>query len=204
MEFMSLPKYLFIINCMFFLVLALSCSESSKEKSSIHERLNQEGTSLVRRITNDTGAIREVVKYYTLDTFPRGAEIHYSTRGKIRKWLWFKKGVKYAVYGIYFDENGKFKSQRGVPFLNAVNLGKNTLAIETVNPPNTNFLVGYRDFENGKIMHKLLKEPGKSDSTSWMTVPGHQFKKGHNYMVYFYIADSAGKRIDSLYQELAP
>jgi len=193
-----------VLNIVIFLFpLFLSCSNNSNNNKYIHESLNQVGKKLIRKVNIDTGGISSIIKYYSLDTFPDGPEIHYDLKGKITKWLWYTKGEKYIIYGIYYDGNGKFKTQKGEPFLSAINYDS-ALAIQTVNPPGVNYLVGYRDFENGKIMNKILKEPGKTDSTSWITVPGHQFKKGHIYMVYFYIADSTGKLIDSLYQELAP
>jgi len=190
-----------IIFIAFFIII--SCNENKGNKKLLHENIYLQDNHLVRKILFDTGETRKVIKYYTLDTFANGAEIHYDSLGKIIKWLWFKKGIKYALYGVYFN-NGKYIDKMGNPFVAALNLNNNTLAVEMANPPGVNYLFCYKDFLNNKLIRQVLKEPGKTDSTSWVTVHDHKFIDGHKYMVYYFIVDDKNKLLDSSYQELAP
>ena len=157
----------------------------------------------MRNVYYDTGNTKMVLKYYSLDTVAHGAEIHYGFNDKITKWMWWDKKFKYVQYAVYFDTNQVYQYQKGMPFLNAINAGNDALGVEVVNPP-INYLVGYRDFKDGNIVRKMLKEPGKTDSTAWITIPNHKFENDHQYIVYFYVVDSNDSILDSISQDLKP
>jgi len=170
--------------------------------------LHREGNDLIRYVLYDNGKLK-MLKHYTLDTIPNGAEVHYYTNGEIMKWLWFDASKrdsihKYAQYGVYFDSSGNYLYHRGMPFLSAFKITDSTLAIEITNPPGINYLFGYIEQNNNAIIRRLIKEPGKTDTTSWVTIPYPNFKNGNQHFTCFYIIDKSEKKLDSLCQELFP
>ncbi|HRO43823.1 MAG TPA: hypothetical protein PL009_13380 [Flavipsychrobacter sp.] len=186
------------------LILACySCGQNSEDKPFVHDTLYQKNDYLIRQVNYDTGSTKKVIKYYSVDTFSDGAEIHYDRANEIKKWLWFDKNQRYALFGVYY-QNGHYQKRKGIPFFTALDLNDSTLAIEMANPPNVNYLFSYKEFVKGKLIRFLLKEPGKTDSTSWVTIPDHQFKNGHDYSICFYILNEKQIMLDSVCQELHP
>ncbi|MBS1773945.1 MAG: hypothetical protein JST82_13890 [Bacteroidetes bacterium] len=204
MEIQQKKKQLWTTTALICAILCLCCKSKKNAENLVHETLYEDHSSLVRKVVYDTGDTKQVLKYYTRDTFANGAEIHYAVTGKIKKWLWFIKGTKYAIFGVYYDNNGNYARKMGQPIFNAVSIDDSTLAIQLANPPNLNCLFSYKESIEEKMLRLLIKEPGKTDSTSWVTIPKPNFEKGHKYYTCFYVLNENKEPIDSTCQELLP
>jgi len=184
------------------LIIFLSCKNNEKKK--VYEsKIYRKGVYLIKEDYYENGVLR-FKKHFTLDTVPMGSEITYYPNSKIAKWKWFGENHKYAYIGVYYDSNGFYNSFKGTPFIQAGKSINGETFVELVNPPNVNYLLGYRDFFNDKVVYQQAYEPGLTDTTSWVTLNNYKYDSTHKYFLYYYFLSTDSLIIDSSYREIVP
>ncbi|MBA3830123.1 MAG: hypothetical protein H0X33_14380 [Taibaiella sp.] len=190
-----------IFTCVIAMLVLCSCQDRSKQRTERKDVIIHENNTLKRIYIDDTG---KIIKYYSLDKKSKGSETHYDNKGRIIKWLWYKSGLNFIQYGIYYDSLQRIQRSIGNPFLNAVKFDKNQLAIEMANPPIVKYIFKYREWYNDKVIEQFAKYPGKTDTTAWVVIDLPKFLQNHKYIIYYCVIGTNNKIVDSSFQEIAP
>jgi len=151
------------------------------------------GTAIVKKVYNKEGVLL-TMQSFTKDTIPNGALIHFYPNGKIKQWTWYSSELKNPFATVLYKNNGMFDTLHGNPFIKSVTSG-NDVYVELINPPNVNVIFGFKDFYRDSLMKKVVYQPDLTDSTGWVILRSKDvnFKKDHNYMCNFLIADTFKK-----------
>ncbi len=192
-----------IVGCA--LLLTQSCVEKHIEGDIERDKYTYEliDSNLIYREYFDNGNLKRE-KWFRQDTIAEGVELEFdSVSNQIKRWIWFDTTSRYPLIIVYYDSNGHFNRFRGMPFISSGKY-RDGVAIQMVNPLNTKYLMGYRDFYKGNLLEESVYEPGVKGNTSWVTLDSHKFEPNHKYFLYYYFVDSNRMIIDSASVELLP
>jgi len=135
------------------------------------------------------------------DSTIKGVEKEY-INGKLAKWKWYEKGQKYPRIIIYFDSFENYIGFKGTPFIKEFYTVEGYVASQMVNLPLDNYMIGYREFENGTVRKQVAYIPGIGDGFAWVTLKDHKYKPQNKYYLFFYVLNKENEIIDSLELQL--
>jgi len=196
-------KNIFIIEVVVSLILTLTSCNEKQNKGKVNVKYSVIGKFILKEVFYDNKKLKSK-STLTLDSIQIHEQIEYFSNGEIKKWLWYDKLNDYPVFGLYFDSIGKYKKIGGTPFIRAPKIPDGSIAIELVNPPNIKSLLVYRDFFKNKLQRQIIYEPGKTDSTEWVTLDEYKYDSTHKYFLTYIMLDKLNNKIDSVKTELEP
>jgi len=197
-------KYILLF---FVAILFTTCIEKGNEDLVSYDIDNN---MLIKKTFMQDGKLLSL-QHLNNDSIPKGAEFFYSNTGRIKKWKWYDlntpslnfKNSKIPLVVVYYDTiTGSVDSFRGNPFIRGGQSNDGNTIIEIINPPNSKFIIGLREFHNRKLVNQKSYVPISTDTTSWVTLQDYQSNSNNNYIIYFYIVDENNSIIDSSYQDL--
>lgn len=190
-----------IVNILILFGFLVSC----ESEISLKHRAYSQNNSIVYERVNDKGQI-EYKRRLNKDFIPKGEVVTFGENNRVKRWSWHDEstGLKYPYLICYYGNDGIYDSMRGTPFLGVFPTIGNQLAFELANPPSVLLEVEYRAYHKNKLTRKITFEPGRTDSTCWITLNSEELEFGNNckFWLYYYILDENRQRIDSAVTEI--
>lgn len=183
-------------------LLFLSCLNKPKpigwdEFETYHNRF-------VVKSYDSNKTLRHLKSFDLKDSSSYGEDIYFDEQGKYEKWYWYERHQRYPDAAIYYFNIGSKNDSviGGHPILKVLKSSKSNLLIEMINPKNVNSVLEVRELKNKKLINTKAYYPGKTDTTSWVTLKNFSILKNHEYYLYYFLLDKKKQIIDSFSTEI--